>query len=692
MKKKRKTGKIIMFCILAFLFLVIAAGSACFAYLCKSTNPGIEPADTDLLCLVSESEQGDVIVKPQIVKDQTYLFLPSSADFKALRLKSSKGLILKGDTSDVTIPVEAEGWQPVDMTTIFGEMISAETYCLTVEQSGRETELNLIRSAYLPSMHLTLNGKGLPETLFPTHLTYLNVTKEHTLPGNLSIVQPDGSVLTADVNKFKGRGNTTWSSSKGKRPYNVNLSEKTELIPGAGEAKKWCLLSNNIYWLTETVISDRTGLRNTIAQQIYRLIKGPSAISTQNVDLYIDDMYMGTYLLSEKVEIGKSRIDIHETENNEDSAKLKIITEKDADDPAIIAGIRKYQYALSDDSCVESGGYLLDINFRYDEDASWFVTRRGVGIVVTSPEYATREQVQRIACYVQEFEDSLYSDSGFNSSDKYYADYIDMESWSKSYLLDSFTGNADMFNASSYLYVDLNDETGELGTITKGPAWDYDLCESLDGLFSITIGRKDTERESQHSNNIWAEQLLARGDFVFETDRTNRSVMRNAVTETLEDFPNLADSLYASQTMNGLLWDVDFQSKADSFKEEFKRRSDVWYDSVWSEEQLKGLVASETGDRRSISCQVSGKAQEFQWYQVNTDGSLSPIEGATDSVFTPEDSGRYLCSAVGGNIGYNTYAADHIEEYTVDGVSSLVTEPVITMFSNAVDFLYAHNG
>ena len=692
MKKKRKTGKIIMFCILAFLFLVIAAGSACFAYLCKSTNPGIEPADTDLLCLVSESEQGDVIVKPQIVKDQTYLFLPSSADFKALRLKSSKGLILKGDTSDVTIPVEAEGWQPVDMTTIFGEMISAETYCLTVEQSGRETELNLIRSAYLPSMHLTLNGKGLPETLFPTHLTYLNVTKEHTLPGNLSIVQPDGSVLTADVNKFKGRGNTTWSSSKGKRPYNVNLSEKTELIPGAGEAKKWCLLSNNIYWLTETVISDRTGLRNTIAQQIYRLIKGPSAISTQNVDLYIDDMYMGTYLLSEKVEIGKSRIDIHETENNEDSAKLKIITEKDADDPAIIAGIRKYQYALSDDSCVESGGYLLDINFRYDEDASWFVTRRGVGIVVTSPEYATREQVQRIACYVQEFEDSLYSDSGFNSSDKYYADYIDMESWSKSYLLDSFTGNADMFNASSYLYVDLNDETGELGTITKGPAWDYDLCESLDGLFSITIGRKDTERESQHSNNIWAEQLLARGDFVFETDRTNRSVMRNAVTETLEDFPNLADSLYASQTMNGLLWDVDFQSKADSFKEEFKRRSDVWYDSVWSEEQLKGLIASETGDGRSISCQVSGKAQEFQWYQVNTDGSLSPIEGATDSVFTPEDSGRYLCSAVGGNIGYNTYAADHIEEYTVDGVSSLVTEPVITMFSNAVDFLYAHNG
>ena len=692
MKKKRKTGKIIMFCILAFLFLVIAAGSACFAYLCKSTNPGIEPADTDLLCLVSESEQGDVIVKPQIVKDQTYLFLPSSADFKALRLKSSKGLILKGDTSDVTIPVEAEGWQPVDMTTIFGEMISAETYCLTVEQSGRETELNLIRSAYLPSMHLTLNGKGLPETLFPTHLTYLNVTKEHTLPGNLSIVQPDGSVLTADVNKFKGRGNTTWSSSKGKRPYNVNLSEKTELIPGAGEAKKWCLLSNNIYWLTETVISDRTGLRNTIAQQIYRLIKGPSAISTQNVDLYIDDMYMGTYLLSEKVEIGKSRIDIHETENNEDSAKLKIITEKDADDPAIIAGIRKYQYALSDDSCVESGGYLLDINFRYDEAASWFVTRRGVGIVVTSPEYATREQVQRIACYVQEFEDSLYSDSGFNSSDKYYADYIDMESWAKSYLLDSFTGNADMFNASSYLYVDLNDETGELGTITKGPAWDYDLCESLDGLFSITIGRKDTERESQHSNNIWAEQLLARGDFVFETDRTNRSVMRNAVTETLEDFPNLADSLYASQTMNGLLWDVDFQSKADSFKEEFKRRSDVWYDSVWSEEQLKGLVASETGDGRSISCQVSGKAQEFQWYQVNTDGSLSPIEGATDSVFTPEDSGRYLCSAVGGNIGYNTYAADHIEEYTVDGVSSLVTEPVITMFSNAVDFLYAHNG
>ena len=162
--------------------------------------------------------------------------------------------------------------------------------------------------------------------------------------------------------------------------------------------------------------------------------------------------------------------------------------------------------------------------------------------------------------------------------------------------------------------------------------------------------------------------------------------MKDAVSETLKDFPNLVDSLNASQTMNGLLWDVDFQKQILSFKEEFMRRSDVWYDGVWSEEQLKGLVASVTEDGRSISCRVSGKAQEYQWYQVNNDGSLSPIKGATDSVFTPEDSGRYLCSAIGGNIGFNTYAADHVEEYTVAGVSSLVTEPVITMYSNAVDY------
>ena len=69
---------------------------------------------------------------------------------------------------------------------------------------------------------------------------------------------------------------------------------------------------------------------------------------------------------------------------------------------------------------------------------------------------------------------------------------------------------------------------------------------------------------------------------------------------------------------------------------------------------------------------------------MEDDGQLTLVEGADAAAFTPEEGGTYICAAEGRNPGFSQYAHEHVDEYTVDGELSLVAQPVIAMYSNAV--------
>lgn len=633
------------------------------------------------------SDESEVsIIKPQQISDDTYLMLPSSANFENIKFEGIDGATLSGTKDGQTLTA---GSDSLNLTELFGDMTEGEIYPLTITVDGKNETVNLMKSKNLSSIHIELDKT----------LDYIHEIKGNSASGMLIKVESNGeSKGEFNLDSLKGRGNTTWSTSGEKKPYNIKLGEKAELIEDAGSAKSWCLLSSNANVSINSNDSfDNTGLYNSVAFDLYEGIDGNSALKKENVDLYVNGEYRGTYILTEKVQINKERVAITEPKFDiEDEINITrivqpggisttpanwgllpgksntctITTLDNSDgDLAIASGIQAYQYATGS-QLKSAGGYLLEIDFRYYAEASWFMTKRGVTIVVKEPEFATKEQVQEIATYVQEFEDALFADSGYNSKGKHYTEYIDLDTLAKRYLIDCVIVNGDIFDSSCYLNINT---IGEEGSILRvGPAWDFD-----GGLPSSTSlihpgAFKGNQRQ------IWVDQLLTKGDFVAILNtlannelKANWSAVNNSGLQTYIDLLN------SSQAMNDVLWKNGFTSNASKFKTNLSNRFDAWYgtDGIWSDENLLGVTISNKNG--VLEASIGGSAYEYQWYKVNTENGINVISEATEATYRPTESGTYLVAATGKNLSYDTSASEN---------TVIVREPNITMYSNPITF------
>lgn len=637
-------------------------------------------------------------VYPQTVGDREYLFLPSSADYSDVYLISPDTAVLTGSVDGASISVGEN--DHFNLTQIFGDdMRPGEEYDLSIKIDGEISHVFLIKSENIPALYLSVNKT----------VEGLHVNKSVKGSGELVLVNADGSSLEGTLKQIKGRGNSSWYASGEKRPYNIKLDKKAELIPGAGKAKNWCLLSNNVQ-----IDRDRTGLANLTAFGLFDSIQGDSALTGQSVDLYINNEYRGTYYLTEKVEIHEERVALRESEyeiEDEDHVTRVIqpgglsvapsyfnllppesgtvtVLEADSSDPAIAAGVQAYQYATG--SALQSpGGYILELDVNYYLEASWFLTRQGVTFVLKDPEYATREQVQAIAAYVQGFEDALYSESGYNSQGRHYSEYADLCSFARHYILDCFLLQGDMYVSSCFFYVDA-DENGKVSPLLKkGPLWDCDaVFFGSTGLFVNTVGANyEADGFGNYYNSKWVTQLLKKGDFVAELNRLSEGELKSALERLLNhEYDGYVDELRASQKMNGILWNNGFTERAGTLKGLIENRFAVWYDTTFSPDHLLGVTIS--AGENGLSAAVGRTAASYQWYIVDVENGYVPvaIDGATESTYRPDAVGLYYVAATGANIGYNQYAAENPERYTTNGILSVVAQPDITMTSNAVEW------
>lgn len=103
--------------------------------------------------------------------------------------------------------------------------------------------------------------------------------------------------------RIRGRGNSSWLWYD-KKPYKFKLDEKSKLL-GLEKAKDWNLLSN---------YRDVTDMMNAFAFETARWMGMPFTNHTRFVEVFLNGDYVGVYQLTEKVEIGKNRVDIDEAE------------------------------------------------------------------------------------------------------------------------------------------------------------------------------------------------------------------------------------------------------------------------------------------------------------------------------------------------------------------------------------------
>lgn len=430
-----------------------------------------------------------------------YFFVPSYADLAAAQLLCAGA------------PV---GAQALDIASV----TPGET--LSVTAGGEETALTFLTASDLPSVYITTASGSL---------TAIHADKSHKEPGAIRIVNADGAVEYAgELKQIKGRGNTTWDYDK--KPYNIKLTEKADLF-GMGAAKDWCLLAN---------YRDTSYVRNAMVFD-YALEMGvPNTTDTRSFDLYINGEYQGLYQMTEKIEVGKNRLDVPDLEElNELANPQKQLDEYTAVDYDAIKGLN---LPVTPE---EKNGILMELDFpeRWAEEVAGFVTTVGQHVVMKSPENASMEQVAYARDVVQEFEDRLFA------GDERYLDCIDLDSWVQLYLIEEIFEDVDCGLSSIYFYI-LD------GKLYAGPLWDFDL--TMGGSYAVrnpsTLYAAWPERTERYIS-YWLPELYKQESF----RRRVEEMYGNGWDDALDDLAARAEdyvaAVAASAAMDAARWGKD---------------------------------------------------------------------------------------------------------------------------------------
>jgi len=250
------------------------------------------------------------------------------------------------------------------------------------------------------------------------------LSKEEYVKCNISVNDSFNTGFSFDdfSGKIRCRGNSTYDMPK--KPYKLKFSDAVDLF-GMGKAKTWVLLAD---------YGDPSRIRNTLAFSIASKLSNLHYTSKiQHVELYVNGVYNGLYLVAEQIEVKENRVEIDDTIDDD----LSFLIELDFRAPS--EGTYDIDYFVVDD--IPYGIKAPDIEENY-------------------PSSYTIKIKEFIKYCFEVIQKDNYQDI---------CDIIDVESFVDSYILNELFGNVDVKFSSWYLYKDKH------GKLFSGPVWDYDI-------------------------------------------------------------------------------------------------------------------------------------------------------------------------------------------------------------------------
>ena len=292
-------------------------------------------------------------------------------------------------------------------------------------ESGREYSLRIITQGTSQSdtMSLTfMQSQNLPAVFISTatgSLDYMHLSRDNQEPGDFICVLPDGTRDSSGALTARCHGNFSYLAVN-KKSYQIYFDKDTNVL-SMGDASRYILQANAL---------DITRMRNGIVYAYCRDAAVPYAVDTEYVDLYFNGEYTGNYLLCERVEIGKDRVNLEET---------GYLIEKMISD-RIKPGDRAFQVS----------------------GMNWFIIR--------SPGIVSDEALTEVTEYMNNIKERI---SYCDSQEKYEEldAVIDIASFADMYLVNAITNDIDANIASTFYYLN---GTGNERKLYAGPIWDYD--------------------------------------------------------------------------------------------------------------------------------------------------------------------------------------------------------------------------
>lgn len=349
-----------------------------------------------------------------------------------------------------------------------------------------------------------------------------NITSKTTqVLARMWYVDEEDNVAFYDSLLIRGRGNSTWGLEK--KPYRIKFAQKEKFLgKGYANAKKWTLLANH---------ADKSLIRNALASCVGDFCGQKFTPAAKFVDLTLNGNYIGTYQLSDQIDVRPHRVNISEQD-----------------------------FPLTDDSNI-TGGYLLEVDgFKDYEDGKtgWETPTKQVPIQIHYPDDDEIGSIQfnYIRTWVNRFENRLFA-SYYKDEVRGYRSLVDSTSLASWCLSSEITANPDCY-WSMYFYKERDDEH-----LYFGPLWDYDIA--FDNDTRLEERGKDPERGlmrdvafSDNNTHHWAHRMWTDPWF---TKLIYREYMKiyNAGLEQflLNKIDSLAGLLQESQELNYQRWRIN---------------------------------------------------------------------------------------------------------------------------------------
>lgn len=395
----------------------------------------------------------------------------------------------------------------------------------------------------------------------PAELKQINRSKDNEITSGRAVyTQGDGTVAyDGGITQIRCRGNNTFSYSK--KPYQIKLADKASLT-GENAGKTWVLLAN---W------NDHSLLRNQIVMDLARDAGLPNAVSCIQADIWINGSYNGLYLITEKIQIKKGRLELADLEDRTEEVNSKPVSSfacfKTKTENLQL--LRAYRVGENPEDI--TGGYILTIE-KYtrlrDYAVPGFRTQKDLSVRIKEPTYPSAEQAEYIGNLVNEMHQAVIAKDGICAKTrKHYTEYIDSDSFALKFLIEEWCKNYDILGGSQYMYKD-SDARNPL--IYAGPAWDYDLSfGNMKDRGASATGDYVTATSRRTSNLYWLLSRHTEFDTLVRTiwrDRFRPAAgillgsKRDGYDGILVSLDEYADRIEKSAEMNFARW--GYQSKA----------------------------------------------------------------------------------------------------------------------------------
>ena len=440
-----------------------------------------------------------------------YVFLPSYARFDQLKPVISKNASVYIDGHLLTNEQH------------LSDLACDQTYEITIQgkEESEKTAITFLQSENTATIFLdTKSG-----TLDRIHSD--KSFKEKTLG---TVVDSSGEQEFKDkIGTLKGRGQASWASEK--KSYTWEFSSEDELL-GLSSAKKWNLISNTV---------DSTNLRNILTFNLAQAV-GMWTPGYRFADLYINGEYNGLYLLTEKVEIGKNRLNIMS------DGKLSLKNYLFKNEPEV----------------------------RWHDLVQPMRTKTGRVFVISDPSKTSTVRKKQILEEVDRMEDAIQADD---------FDTIDMESWVRKYLIEEISANPDADLASSYFYC-IHTENGQV--FYAGPPWDYDQAygnyatrnANPRALYAATFAESRTMETPYFSHLYHNPQFYNQVIKVYKKDFL--PVLERMLNGEIEE---VEKRIFKASQMNKIRWyddeeEIDSTRVLNYLKDRVKFLNEIWIDQA----------------------------------------------------------------------------------------------------------------